>query len=161
MPLQSAAFVDETGQQRCRSVRPGFDLSSLQIFSIPPSAASLAEADGRRFVETSFFIRIQNMTDAAVLETVSGIDPDELAEWNETLEDVLQRYGPDRLRELLVHLQERAYQRGVMLPFTANTPYINTIHHSKQPAYPGDMEIERRIKSLVRWNALAMEHGGN
>jgi len=87
---------------------------------------------------------------------VSGIDPAELEEWFDSLEDVLRRYGPDRLQQLLVVLQERAYLRGVMLPFTANTPYINTIPLDKQPRFPGNQEIERRIKSIIRWNAMVM-----
>ena len=101
------------------------------------------------------------MVDQAVLDTVTGIEPGELEEWYESLEDILHRYGPDRLRELLIHLQERAYQRGVTIPFTANTPYINTIHHEKQTVFPGNLEIERRIKSIVRWNAMAMVHRAN
>jgi len=103
----------------------------------------------------------KNMVDQAVLETVTGIDPEELQEWYDSLEDVLHRYGTDRLRELLIHLQERAYARGVMFPFTANTPYINTIHHSEQASFPGNIEVERRIKNLVRWNAMAMVHRAN
>ena len=91
----------------------------------------------------------------------SGIAPEELDEWYESLEDILHRYGPERLRALLVSLQERAYSRGVMLPFTANTPYINTIHHSKQVRFPGNREMERRIKSIVRWNAMMMVVRGN
>lgn len=101
------------------------------------------------------------MADPAVLESVSGIDPDEMQEWFDSLEDILHRYGPEKLSELLIHLQERAYQRGVKLPFTANTPYINTIHHSEQTRFPGDLGIERRIKSIVRWNAMAMVVRGN
>ena len=96
------------------------------------------------------------MLDQAVLDTVSGIAPEELDDWYESLEDILHRYGPEKLRQLLVHLQERAYARGVMLPFTANTPYINTIHHSDQVKFPGNRELERRIKNIVRWNAMAM-----
>ena len=96
------------------------------------------------------------MLDQAVLDTVSGIAPEELDDWYESLEDILHRYGPEKLRELLVHLQERAYARGVMLPFTANTPYINTIHHSDEIKFPGNRELERRIKNIVRWNAMAM-----
>ena len=91
----------------------------------------------------------------------SGIAPEELEEWYESLEDILHRYGPERLRALLVSLQERAYSRGIMLPFTANTPYINTIHHSKQTRFPGNREMERRIKSIVRWNAMMMVVRGN
>ena len=91
-----------------------------------------------------------------MVDPASGIEAEELQEWLESLEDILHRYGPERLGDLLVHLQERAYQRGVKLPFTANTPYINTIHHSDQQRFPGDLELERRIKSIVRWNAMAM-----
>lgn len=101
------------------------------------------------------------MVDPAVLETISGIEPDELQEWLESLEDILHRYGPEKLGELLVNLQERAYQRGVKLPFTANTPYINTIHHSEQETFPGDIELERRLKSIIRWNAMAMVNRAN
>ncbi|MCA9085633.1 MAG: pyruvate dehydrogenase (acetyl-transferring), homodimeric type, partial [Planctomycetaceae bacterium] len=101
------------------------------------------------------------MVDPGVRDSVSGIDNDEMQEWYDSLEDVLHRYGPEKLRELLVHLQERAYQRGVKLPFSANTPYINTIHHTEQSRFPGDLELERRIKSIVRWNAMAMVVRGN
>lgn len=69
--------------------------------------------------------------------TISGIDPAELEDWFDSLDDVLHRHGAQRLRELLVVLQERAYLRGVTMPFTANTPYINTIPVDKQPVYPG------------------------
>ena len=93
-------------------------------------------------------------------------DVAEVQEWIDSLVDVLHREGPERVRQLLVLLQEEAYRRGVMLPFTANTPYINTIAPDKQPRFPGNREIERRIKSIVRWNAMAMvvranrEHSG-
>ncbi|MBS0266008.1 MAG: pyruvate dehydrogenase (acetyl-transferring), homodimeric type [Planctomycetes bacterium] len=80
----------------------------------------------------------------------------ETAEWLESLADILHREGPERVRQLLVLLQEEAYRQGVMLPFTANTPYINTIPVDQQPRYPGNREIERRIKSIIRWNAMAM-----
>ena len=80
----------------------------------------------------------------------------ETTEWVDSLADVLHREGPDRVRQLLVLLQEEAYRRGVMLPFSANTPYINTIPVDQQPRYPGNREIERRIKSILRWNAMAM-----
>ena len=87
---------------------------------------------------------------------VQGIDPSELDDWYESLEDVLHRYGPERTQQLLVNLRERAYQRGVMIPFSSTTPYINTISVEDEPRYPGNVELERRIKSINRWNALAM-----
>jgi pyruvate dehydrogenase E1 component len=77
-------------------------------------------------------------------------------EWLESLDYVYQNQGADRVREMLRLLQLRAQQHGVHIHFTANTPYINTIPVEKQPAYPGSREIERRIKSVIRWNAMAM-----
>jgi pyruvate dehydrogenase E1 component len=80
----------------------------------------------------------------------------ETREWLESLDYVLQHGGPLRVSRLLHDLGIHAHANGVHLPFTANTPYINTISADEQPPYPGSREIERRIKSLVRWNALAM-----
>lgn len=77
-------------------------------------------------------------------------------EWMYSLDYVLQNGGPKRVIEILQQLQIRAHKAGVEIPFTANTPYINTIPREKQPPFPGDREIERRIKSLIRWNAMAM-----
>src|SRR5260370_10426747 len=83
-------------------------------------------------------------------------DSAETLEWLEALDGVLQTGGPDRARFLLTELKHEAIRHGVEIPFTANTPYINTIPPERQPPYPGSREIERRIKSLVRWHALAM-----
>jgi len=80
----------------------------------------------------------------------------ENAEWRESLDYVLHEQGPDRVREILRLLQVLAQEHGVSIPFTANTPYINTIPPDQQPVYPGNREIERRIKSIIRWNAMAM-----
>ena len=80
----------------------------------------------------------------------------ESREWRESLDDVLQRGGPGRVAELLEQIGIHARKAGVKLPFSANTPYINTIPVAEQVPMPGSNEIERRIKSLVRWNALAM-----
>jgi pyruvate dehydrogenase E1 component len=77
-------------------------------------------------------------------------------EWRESLDYVLQTAGPERVRQLLRLLQVRAQEQGVSIPFTANTPYINSIPRNRQPVYPGDRDIERRIKSIIRWNAMAM-----
>jgi pyruvate dehydrogenase E1 component len=83
-------------------------------------------------------------------------DPAETREWIEALDGVLQAQGPARVQFLLERLKERAGRKGIQTPFTANTPYINTIPPWKQPRYPGNRDLERRIKSLVRWNAMAM-----
>ncbi len=77
-------------------------------------------------------------------------------EWLYSLDYVFEHGGPERVKELLHQLQIRAHKAGVDIPFSANTPYINTIPREKQPPFPGNREIERRIKSLIRWNAMAM-----
>jgi len=77
-------------------------------------------------------------------------------EWSDSLDAVFKEQGPERVRELLRMLTVRARRYGVRPHFTANTPYANTIKSSDQPPYPGDRRIERRIKSLLRWNAMAM-----
>src|SRR5688500_17600289 len=84
------------------------------------------------------------------------LDRDETSEWLAALDDVVGAAGPERAQYLLKKLLEHGYERGVRLPFTANTPYVNTIPRSQQPEYPGDRQIERRIKSILRWNAMAM-----
>ena len=92
----------------------------------------------------------------AVADRKSDPDPTETREWLDSFSSVLEHSGPQRARFLIQQLTEKAHRRGVELPFTANTPYINTIPPSRQPVYPGNRELERRIKSLVRWNAMAM-----
>jgi pyruvate dehydrogenase E1 component len=100
------------------------------------------------------------MADAKTLQAHSPIpndtDPSETAEWLESLDYVLESKGPERVQQLLAALEETAIRYGVELPFTATTPYVNTIPADKQPAYPGKRELERRIKSFIRWNAMAM-----
>src|SRR5512139_2953867 len=88
--------------------------------------------------------------DAAEIEAL------ETREWLESLDYVLQSGGPARVSRVLRELSDHARRHGVSQPFSANTPYINTISPADQPPFPGSREIERRIKSLVRWNALAM-----
>ncbi len=83
-------------------------------------------------------------------------DPSETAEWLESLEYVLRSKGPERVKYLLSALERKSRGAGVELPVAMNTPYINTIPAEKQPVYPGNREIERRIKSIIRWNAMAM-----
>jgi pyruvate dehydrogenase E1 component len=83
-------------------------------------------------------------------------DPSDTSAWIESLDTVLNSEGPQRARYLLGRLIEHALTHGITLPFTANTPYINTIPADQQPVYPGDRQIERRIRSLIRWNAMAM-----
>ncbi|MGE0480554.1 MAG: pyruvate dehydrogenase (acetyl-transferring), homodimeric type [Phycisphaerae bacterium] len=83
-------------------------------------------------------------------------DPIESREWLESLEAVHAEAGPERASYLITRLRDWAERRGIDVVRSVNTPYVNTIPRSRQPAYPGDRAIERRIKNYVRWNAMAM-----
>ena len=71
-------------------------------------------------------------------EQGEDLDRDETDEWLDALDDVVAEAGAERAQYLLKKLLERGYERGVHLPFTANTPYVNTIPRAQQPRYPGD-----------------------
>jgi pyruvate dehydrogenase E1 component len=86
----------------------------------------------------------------------ADLDATETREWLDSLDYVLQSGGPAKVARLLRELTIHARQNGVKLPFSANTPYINTISADEQVLMPGSPDLERRIKSLVRWNAAAM-----
>ena len=83
-------------------------------------------------------------------------DPSETREWLDSLRWVIGSKGPQRAEYLLHAIEQEAYRLGVPIPFSTTTPYINTIPPDKQSAFPGNREIERRIKSIIRWNAMAM-----
>src|SRR5690349_13748824 len=87
---------------------------------------------------------------------VHHLDDTEIQEWLESLDSVLESSGPEVAAEILERLRAHATVSGIDLPFTANTPYANTIPARLEPLFPGDQALERRIKSLIRWNALAM-----
>jgi pyruvate dehydrogenase E1 component len=84
------------------------------------------------------------------------LDPRETEEWLEALDQIVDGAGPDRASFLLEKLADRARENGVELPISTTTDYINTIGPDEQVPYPGDRFLERRIKSLSRWNAMAM-----
>ena len=88
--------------------------------------------------------------DAAELEAL------EQREWRESLDYVIQQGDRGRVQRLLATLRHHARMSGVALPFSAVTAYINTIRPDEETPLPGSQEIERRIKSLIRWNAMAM-----
>lgn len=80
----------------------------------------------------------------------------ELQEWRDSFNYVLSNKSREEAENILEHLQIQAKEAGLKIPFSANTPYINTIPLNQQPAYPGNRDVERRIKSIIRWNAMAM-----
>ncbi len=87
---------------------------------------------------------------------LSDSDTQETQEWLDALEAVIEREGPERAHYLIERLVELARRTGINLPFKANTAYVNTIPPGKETPSPGNHELEHRIRSYVRWNALAM-----
>ncbi len=83
-------------------------------------------------------------------------DPQETAEWRAALQSLLQAGGPGRVREIMDMLSTAARTPAIGWQPVRGTPYVNTIAASQQPAFPGDLAIEERLASLMRWNALAM-----
>ncbi len=83
-------------------------------------------------------------------------DAGETAEWLEAFDDVVETYGRNRARYLLMRLLERAREQAVEFPVTVSTPYVNTIPTDQEPEFPGDEYLERRIRAFIRWNAAVM-----
>jgi pyruvate dehydrogenase E1 component len=100
-------------------------------------------------------VKSDSPVEADLAEQVD-VDPLETAEWLDSLEAVLKTQGHDRARFLIETLIARADRAGVRMPTGITTPYLNTIPVEEQPSYPGNRDLERRIKSIIRWNALAM-----
>ncbi len=84
------------------------------------------------------------------------LDPVETEEWLDALDSVFEREGIERAHYLVGRLVRRARRKGAYLPYSATTAYVNTIHESRQKRSPGNHELERRLRSIVRWNAMAM-----
>ncbi|MGH2727361.1 MAG: pyruvate dehydrogenase (acetyl-transferring), homodimeric type, partial [Actinomycetota bacterium] len=87
---------------------------------------------------------------------VPDTDPEETAEWLESFQALLDAKGKTRGRYLLIKLLERAREEQVGFPATVSTHYVNTIPADKEPPFPGDEHIERRIRAFIRWNAAVM-----
>ncbi|MEO6213243.1 MAG: pyruvate dehydrogenase (acetyl-transferring), homodimeric type [Vicinamibacterales bacterium] len=96
-----------------------------------------------------------------VPKDASDVEALEQREWRESLDYVIQQGDRGRVQRLLAALRHHSRMAGVALPFTAVTAYVNSIHPEAETPLPGSQEIERRIKSLVRWNAMAMVVRGN
>ena len=87
---------------------------------------------------------------------LEDLDPAETREWIEALDSVLAFEGADRAFDLLDEVVAEARRKGARVPYSATTPYLNTIPVDKEDAHPGDRALEHRIRSLIRWNALAI-----
>jgi pyruvate dehydrogenase E1 component len=108
---------------------------------------------------------VENINGVAPADSVRSLaadaDPTETQDWLDALDAVIESEGPDRAYYLLARLQMEAHRHGIRSPAGFNTPFVNTIPVEDEPPYPGDRAIERNIKSLVRWNAMAMVARGH
>lgn len=95
------------------------------------------------------------------LDQLPEKDPEELAEWRDSLDGAIRSVGPDRTGYLLRRLLDHARHSGVDMPHLLETPYVNTIPTAEEPEPPGDPELEARITAWNRWNAAAMVTRGN
>ncbi|MCA9672711.1 MAG: pyruvate dehydrogenase (acetyl-transferring), homodimeric type [Myxococcales bacterium] len=98
---------------------------------------------------------------AELAQNLKDIDPVETQEWLDSFDALVDAHGMERAHFILTSLLKRAHVEGVQLPPLVQTPYINTIHVDDEPEYPGDEEIELRIRRYIRWNAVAMVMRGN
>ena len=89
------------------------------------------------------------------------LDPEETREWLDALQAVLQNDGPERVRYLLQRLVGEGERAGAPLPFSANTPFVNTVRAEEQAPYPGDLDLEERLLAILRWNAMAIVSRAN
>ncbi len=89
-------------------------------------------------------------------EHLNDINPEETNEWIEALENIIEEGGPKRAHYILEKLIDKARRKGTYLPFRATTAYLNSIDVEDEPKMPGDRDIERRIRSAIRWNATIM-----
>jgi pyruvate dehydrogenase E1 component len=121
------------------------------------SVAEIAEPETQEIQETEQIPEEQLSSEAQPSRESDGMEVLETREWLDSLDYVLAHGGAERagrlLQQLALHARRAA---GVNLPFTATTPYQNTIPVRQQPPFPGSQDMERRIKSIVRWNAMAM-----
>ena len=93
-----------------------------------------------------------------VASYLPDIDPDETDEWLDSFDALLDAAGPGRARYLMLRLLERAGEKRVSIPALTSTDYVNTIPTEAEPWFPGDEDVERRFRQMIRWNAAIMVH---
>ena len=89
------------------------------------------------------------------------IDPEETQEWLDSFDDLTDAHGRERARYIMLRLLERAREKQVGVPALRSTDFINTIPSEREPWFPGDEEMERQIRRLIRWNAAVMVSSAN
>ena len=89
-------------------------------------------------------------------ENINKIRAFENQEWLDSIDYIIKNEDDERVTEILDLLRKRALEKGIAKALKLTTPYINTIPEAEETDYPGDRDLERKIKSIIRWNAMAM-----
>ena len=129
---------------------------------IPPVTEKIISEAENSITETQEEIITKNIEEKKIKDDVKivlnkkDIDPIETKEWLDSLTAVVQNEGSERAHFLIKQLIDQAYKEGSRIPYTQTTPYINTIPPEEEAKSKGDQNIERKIRSFIRWNAAAM-----
>src|SRR5450631_425670 len=131
----------------------------------PPSSADMAAnnrpTSGRRGHPVAAGRQRFSIISDGLPTQLPDIDPDETREWVESFDSVVETRGRARARYVMLRLLERAREQQVGVPGLRSTDYINTIPPEREPWFPGDEYIERRIRAFIRWNAAIMVSRAN
>src|SRR6202161_14085 len=131
----------------------------------PPSSADMAAnsrpTSGRRGDPVAAGRQRFSIISDGLPTQLPDIDPDETREWVESFDDVVRTRGRSRARYVMLRLLERAREQQVGVPGLRSTDFINTIPPEREPWFPGDEYVERRIRAYIRWNAAVMVSRAN
>ncbi|MBU6243321.1 MAG: pyruvate dehydrogenase (acetyl-transferring), homodimeric type, partial [Acidobacteria bacterium] len=92
------------------------------------------------------------------IDALFDSNPEETAEWHQSFDALIKHAGPTRARYVMLSLLQHAHQKELQLPALRLTDYINTIPPEREPTFPGDEAVERRIRAFIRWNAALLVH---
>jgi len=131
---------------------------------VPPATEKIIQEAEKLITKTEEKIENENIinkpkklkNEVKMVISNNDIDPTETKDWLDSLSAVLQNDGAERAHFLIKQLIDQSYKAGSRIPYTQTTPYINTIPPEEEKKSPGDQNIERKIRSLIRWNAAAM-----
>ena len=148
------ALIEDSGTTKKEAIKEIKKVSDTKKISdiLPETEKIIKEAESAISQKPKKEISTKNQ----VRSNGADIDPVETQEWLDSLNAVISKDGSDRAHYLLKKLIDENYKEGINRPFTRFTPYVNTILPEKEIKSPGDQNIERKIRSLIRWNAAAM-----
>src|ERR1700733_2475793 len=112
-------------------------------------ASTLQAAPANRRPEAPSVVSVTTAADEITHVTAPVIDPQEMDEWLESVDDLLHRYGPEALSQMLTRLYSRAQGQSVSIVPSITTPYVNTIPTEGQPPFPGDRAVEKRLRNII------------